>query len=214
VGYTHYWSFVAGHEQFEANWAQLVVDAQRVAEYVREQDIELAGGLGEGRPIIAERDIVVPGGWRFEKGVIWVNGPRRDDLGHESFVINPAEQPSDAFGDTDFVWVFCKTARKPYDLFVTTTLLRARMLMPDCFAIASDGSWDEEWRHGAMYWGEGCEKGLSPREVYGELWPNDVPPTADPISGDSTKGPPCVQVQPVRGTAGRRGQRRSGERRS
>ena len=51
-------------------------------------------------------------------------------------------------GET-FVSGFCKTARKPYDIAVTSMLLRCRHLAPDAFLIASDGAWDLEWASGA-----------------------------------------------------------------
>jgi hypothetical protein len=42
---------------------------------------------------------------------------------------------------------FCKTARKPYDLWVVATLCLVDFHMPDCFEIRSDGTADN-WEPG------------------------------------------------------------------
>ena len=44
---------------------------------------------------------------------------------------------------------FCTTGRKPYDLAVSAILLRCALLLPQAFAISSDGAWDREWAYGA-----------------------------------------------------------------
>lgn len=49
-----------------------------------------------------------------------------------------------------FLWDFCKTSRKPYDVAVSAILLRCHQLSPDALDIASDGGSDHEWRHGAF----------------------------------------------------------------
>lgn len=53
----------------------------------------------------------------------------RDDEGHETFSIHP----------TDTGWDFCKTARKPYDVFVHLVLRLLEEYFPDQVEIDSDG---------------------------------------------------------------------------
>ncbi|KAH8755044.1 hypothetical protein F5883DRAFT_526574 [Diaporthe sp. PMI_573] len=65
----------------------------------------------------------------FEDG-IELNG--RDEYGHETFHFPHNE------GDN-----WCKTDRKPYDLIVCATLLRAKHLAPNAVKISSDGDWDD-----------------------------------------------------------------------
>jgi hypothetical protein len=68
--------------------------------------------------------------------------------GHETFVLNPSGS-----------WDFCKTARKPYDVVVTTILLRASILMGKAFHLSSDGAWGEDGWPAA-------------EELFGRIWPD------------------------------------------
>ncbi|EFQ87815.1 hypothetical protein P3342_012365 [Pyrenophora teres f. teres] len=79
---------------------------------------------------------------------IYLNGADGDD--HEDFVFH--------YELGSHLNEFCKTVRKPYDLVVTTILLRASMLFGSAISVASDGRW-EQWK-GA-------------RHLLKELWPND-----------------------------------------
>lgn len=74
--------------------------------------------VSDANRIIEEANIELDEDWNHatvEEG-IKVNGP--EDYGHESFLLLPNKKGFD----------FCKTAQKPYDLVVTTILIRARML--------------------------------------------------------------------------------------
>lgn len=72
----------------------------------------------------------------------------RFDGGHETFVLErkPKNQPWRA-GD-EWVFYFCKTARKEYDGLVTATLLLAKHHLGDEIKIKSDGD-AKEWAEGA-----------------------------------------------------------------
>ncbi|MFE7485138.1 hypothetical protein [Streptomyces sp. NPDC057552] len=66
---------------------------------------------------------------------------------YETFAIELDPEFEDERG---FTYSFCKTGGvrpKPYDMAVTAAMLRAHTLAPDCFAIDSDGDWDQEWVH-------------------------------------------------------------------
>jgi hypothetical protein len=153
MGYTHYFAYDPNAESFVAAWPQMVTDALLIATHVqRSLGVRLAGGFGDGEPELSERRI-------------WLNGTRSGDLHHETLLIDPAppktrherepqggsdlaRQDLERRTDRAFVTGFCKTARKPYDIAVTSILLRCRHLAPDAFVIASDGAWELEWQHG------------------------------------------------------------------
>ncbi len=167
MGYTHYFAYDPDAESFITAWPQMVDDARAIGVHVQETlGVRLAGGMGEGRPEFTER-------W------IWFNGPSRRDLGHETLLIDPqpwrvweeaaadgqqhwAKEEHKRLRERGFVWAFCKTARKPYDIAVTSVLLRCRHLAPDSFVIDSDGQWEREWHHGAMYWGPAARPARHP----------------------------------------------------
>jgi hypothetical protein len=58
-----------------------------------------------------------------------------EDDSHESFFLPSGQDPE---------FNFCKTARKPYDLFVMISLVLAHRHMPHCFDIGSDGN-EDDW---------------------------------------------------------------------
>jgi hypothetical protein len=92
--------------------------------YHTDYPISIKGGLGEGEPIFNETEI-------------WFNGDEKLGNDYETFSINWKDM--EAFG-------FCKTARKPYDLFVCLSLLSFTEHFPsDVFTLSSDGD-AEEWQ--------------------------------------------------------------------
>lgn len=67
---------------------------------------------------------------------IRINGVGDD--AHELFIIQrPVPMDTMTADAGEKVWSFCKTARKPYDLVVSTILMRARILAGDAFTIGS-----------------------------------------------------------------------------
>ncbi len=201
MGYTHYFAYDPTAHSFLGAWPRMVADARLIAWHVRcSLEIPLANGVGEGKPELTERRV-------------WLNGPNEDDLGHETFRIDPtpwklsvsdkeaaaghAAQADRGRADFDrcgFITGFCKTARKPYDIAVTSILLRCRHLAPDAFLIASDGAWQFEWHHGAMHWHQGCRTGPSPvmlvRALFGQAETVALSQLADVLDG-----PPSVWMR-------------------
>jgi len=205
MGYTHYFAYDPNAQSFVAAWPQMVSDAQRITSHVQETlAIRLADGMGEGAPEISERRI-------------WLNGPAAGDLGHETFVIDPAPwriwNEQAALGHEDwaeyeraqfkargFLTGFCKTARKPYDIAVTSTLLRCRHLAPDAFVIGSDGDWQREWQHGATHWDAGCEKDHAPVSLVDALFAQVETPGRSRLLCDVYALLPCSQPATSRAT--------------
>lgn len=74
------------------------------------------------------------------------------------------------------VWRFVKTQRLPYDLAVTTILLRTFLLAAEVFAIGGSGQWREDWTEPA---------GVNARDIVAELFGVRVAddPLTDPSQG-------------------------------
>lgn len=67
--------------------------------------------------------------------IIRFNGVGKD--GHETFMLDP-NVPG---------FEFCKTALKPYDLWVVAALTTAHHFAPDCWKVSSDGD-VQDWANG------------------------------------------------------------------
>ncbi|HEX3509830.1 MAG TPA: hypothetical protein VHT27_01900 [Solirubrobacteraceae bacterium] len=206
MGYTHYFAYDPNAEEFISAWPQIIEDARLIAEHVQsELHVRLTGGLGEGEAEFSER-------W------IWLNGPTAGDLGHETLLIDStpwkswdeqaelgharwAHEQHVEFAERGLIAAFCKTARKPYDIAVTSILLRAARLAPRSFVIASDGDWQHEWQHGANHWEEHCPCEVSPTELVARLFAQLESPEENPLVTNVWDGPQRAQR---RGTARQR----------
>ena len=72
------------------------------------------------------------------KDMIRFNGVGDD--GHETFLLNREDKPAEWSSDQENVFNFCKTACKPYDIYVTATLILARFHLGEKnIKISSDG---------------------------------------------------------------------------
>ncbi|HEX4188594.1 MAG TPA: hypothetical protein VHY83_11905 [Solirubrobacteraceae bacterium] len=175
MGYTHYYAYDPDAGSFIDAWPRMVADARLIAGYVgKTLGLRLANGAGTGDPELSERRI-------------WLNGPSAGDLGHETFRIDAtpwragderpavrnepsATRESGWVTERGFIAGFCKTARKPYDIAVTSILLRCRHLAPEAFVIASDGDWQHDWCHGATHRTASCDTDLAPVRLLGTLF--------------------------------------------
>ncbi len=72
---------------------------------------------------------------QIDDNVVRFNGVGKD--GHETFLLDPT------FDDIEF----CKTARKPYDLWVVVALTLLNHFAPGCWDIGSDGD-ASDWADG------------------------------------------------------------------
>jgi hypothetical protein len=70
-----------------------------------------------------------------------------DDDGHETFVLMRSDVPASYLENKNEVFGFCKTARKPYDKYVTAVLLLAKLYLQDEIRISSDGD-IADWKEG------------------------------------------------------------------
>lgn len=127
MGYTHYWRFHRDKmttEEIRSTFKKVSEEIKDIINKLPQSKDILRGGLGEGEPIINETEI-------------WFNGDEELGDDHETFAINWKDEK---------LFDFCKTARKPYDLFVCLTLLSFTEYFPsDVFQLSSDGD-AEEWQ--------------------------------------------------------------------
>jgi len=167
MGYTHYYSFVPASPEFRSAFPQLLADTRQILDDLTAKGVPTAGPMGDGQPMLTANVIAFNG-----------VGPEDD---YESFALETGQDPSIARHAPDgqtFVWTFCKTARRPYDLAVAAVLLRAKQLAPRHVALSSDGRWNDEW--------------LAARALVEELFgPLDF--AADPLREPSVDGPAAVR---------------------
>lgn len=184
MGYTHYFAYDPNARAYVEAWPQMGQDARRIVDHVRELGIAIGPGIddyeGHTEPECNERWIWLNGVGEAEHETLLIYGPGREALD----AIEDAKRWS---GRAGFLWAFCKTARKPYDLAVAAILLRLHQLAPEAFVIASDGDWQHEWLHGAS------ERTPSARTLCLELFQTPIE-LLDPLQGDTTMGPPSAQA--------------------
>lgn len=97
---------------------ELLEDVKRI---IKASGVPIRGWDGTGDPVIDEDEIVL-------------NGDAETDEDHETFSLVNGVNHSN----------FCKTARKDYDVVVTTILLRASHYSKR-FKVESDGYFDPDW---------------------------------------------------------------------
>ncbi|SMR58624.1 unnamed protein product [Zymoseptoria tritici ST99CH_1E4] len=117
MGYTHYWR-ISSATDWQKTWP---LDARLIIEAADVPLTKYGTKSGrEGEPEISDQ-------------AIYLNG---DYKSHESFILEPET--------TKFS--FCKTARKQYDIVVSSILLRASQLAGTAISVSSDGTWDRDWK--------------------------------------------------------------------
>lgn len=132
TGFTHYWELKKGTPKLSK---ECMEDVNKVIE--KYKDIIQYENDNKKKPIVTDTLI------RF-------NGIGED--GHETFYfeVPPKEEEFSKFKD-GFLFNFCKTARKPYDIVVCKLLLILKAELQDNMKLSSDGfsncevSFDGEW---------------------------------------------------------------------
>lgn len=133
MGHTHYWAYQPDAEQFQSAFSQLAEDTRLILAHLAGQGVHTAGPNGARDPLLAGP-------------VIAINGPA--PAAADAFVLSAlgsglVQHTPDG---QKFHLDFCKTSREPYDLAVTSILLRAHQLAPWHLTLASDENWDGQWR--------------------------------------------------------------------
>lgn len=109
MGYTHYWNLARTITIEEM--AQIAKDAEAI---ILASELPIGSWDGSGAPELTDRRVSFNG---------------LGENAHETFALDRIK--------TGFR--FCKTARKPYDVVVTATLLAAKDILKGTIALSSDG---------------------------------------------------------------------------
>lgn len=142
MGYTHYFSKVKDvpDEQWHLLYQKVseifhLLQSHEVRDdFYTDHPIIICDGMGRKHIKKAKKLFIKDHGTRY----ILFNGKAADEMDHETFVLRNK-------GKQDGLDTFCKTARKPYDWFVTAILILTHNICPDCYEISSDGN-QEDWR--------------------------------------------------------------------
>lgn len=149
MGYTHYftqkqtvddlmWKNFREHmDKLVHHYQANPIPAEQIGGGYMNKPIVLCDGLGEN---------VLKAGTLFthDGETLYFNGEAKDGMDHETFMVNrriPEYRTENAlrFSTPGEYWDFCKTAYKPYDVFVVAALLLLHNLCPGCFTVFSDG---------------------------------------------------------------------------
>lgn len=145
MGYTHYFyrnevehgkdAFARFVADVKTAYKRLPATAGSSGGYYNDKPLKIAGGNGTGKPV-------------FNEDEICFNGNKKDDLWHETLYIprvfefeggDYGKHQRERFERDKSIFAFCKTARKPYDLFVQVVLILYKQHFDDLVTIASDG---------------------------------------------------------------------------
>jgi hypothetical protein len=134
MGYTHYFNLVDNFEPSKQQVAQAVTLVNALLSNLP-QHSDSAGGHFTDVPLIVhgEDDFSLP---IVDTNVILFNGV--GEFAHETFYFELSNR-------SDHGFQFCKTARKPYDLAVISTLTILKYVFGDGLSIQSDGDADD-WK--------------------------------------------------------------------
>jgi hypothetical protein len=140
MGYTHYWRSPAG-TNLKDNWESFTKDVKTLLAHEKSSRLDpvkgnLVGPLGEpkSKPQVNKNFVAF-------NGVIFgfINE------GHETFKFDRVPKYPEWRKDEPLTFTFCKTALKPYDLYVCAVLLIAKFHFKDKVIISTDGDL-ENWQ--------------------------------------------------------------------
>lgn len=139
MGYTHYWYRKKAINQ--AAFSQIRADFQKLLPVFERTGIQLADGMGKGKPVLTATNIAF-------------NGKGADS--YETFAFPQLLVPrswESPKADGNY-FQFCKTAERPYDVAVTAFLIIAKHYLHNGITITSDGDasdWEAArylcWQH-------------------------------------------------------------------
>jgi len=129
VGYTNYW-----YTKPELKKAQFSSFAKDVKALLAKADVPLAFEYDQtDKPPQIDNEVV-----RF-------NG--HGENGHETFMLTRKTEVSGYSSIKKMAFAFCKTARKPYDKYVTACLILAKKHFGKDIQVSSDGEMSD-WQEG------------------------------------------------------------------
>lgn len=144
MGYTHY--FKTSKDGIPvAAWEKICADVKTLLSNLPKHSLS-AGGYNATDSLVLQLEYDEPGTLPLvDDSRIQFNG--NAELGHETFWFERVPTPSEhgLDGNRDYVFAFCKTARKPYDLVVCAVLIVAAKHAASYLGIGSDGDLDD-WK--------------------------------------------------------------------
>ena len=144
MGYTHYWKFNLDYEINSEKWKEIVDDFNKIL------DVEINIGnnniyAGTGG-MTSLRKILEPySNQKLEitDEEIRFNGREEGDRGHETFSLQrKSDKRLEDYASRlarKYIFDFCKTARKPYDIVVCCLLVILKHRLGNMIEISSDG---------------------------------------------------------------------------
>ena len=141
MGYTHYWKFNSDYEIISEKWKEIINDFNKILDVetnIPENDKnDGTDGMTRLRNIL-EQD----SDQRLEitDKEIRFNGREENDRGHETISLQRKSDKSlQDPTDKKYIFDFCKTARKPYDIVVCCLLVILKHRLGNMIEISSDG---------------------------------------------------------------------------
>ena len=134
MGYTHYWR--QSRDFTETEWKHI-------------QDFSKKLLKSDDAKKILTSDKKDCDYLRINDHCVVFNGKK--ELAHETFALERYVPTDDKYHDKnrDGHFNFCKTAEKPYDLYVVAMLVFANHLAPYALKLSSDGNWPD-WKRGCQ----------------------------------------------------------------
>lgn len=152
MGYTHYWKFNLNYEINSEKWKEIVDDFNKIL------DVEIDIADHEVYAVSPPNENFRAGGMTSLRNIlepysdqkleitdeeIRFNGREEGDRGHETFSLQrKADKRLEDYAsrlDRKYIFDFCKTARKPYDIVVCCLLVILKHRLGNMIEIGSDG---------------------------------------------------------------------------
>ena len=143
MGYTHYWKFNLDYEINSEKWKEIVDDFNKILDV--EIDIADNDSYAGTGGMTSLRNILEPYSdqkLEITDNEILFNGREEGNRGHETFSLQrKADKRLDdeAYWNGKYIFDFCKTARKPYDIVVCCLLVILKHRLGNMIEISSDG---------------------------------------------------------------------------
>ena len=142
MGYTHYWYKIPILS--EDSWKDFIQDFNKVLPHFQN-----------------ELDQTSDQQLEITNKIVYFNGIEENS--HETFYFERKQDMKERFIQKDengFIFGFCKTARKPYDLAVCVALICAKKHFGDLIKVSSDGEDEDGWLQAKQLCDKVLEYGL------------------------------------------------------
>jgi len=144
MGYTHYWKFNTNYKISSLKWKEIVDDFNKILDV--EVDIPNNDLYSGTEGLTRLRSILEPDSDQrlvITDNEIRFNGREEGDRGHETFSLQRmSDKRLEEYAerlDRNYIFDFCKTARKPYDIVVCCLLVILKYHLGNMIEISSDG---------------------------------------------------------------------------